>query len=44
VFLIRALENKPICCPPEEAVDTVVRTKMDVLVLGDPLAEESDAH
>ena len=24
-------ENEPICCTPEEAIDTFVRTKMDVL-------------
>ncbi len=28
-------ENEPICCTPEEAVDTFLRTKMDLLVLGD---------
>ena len=33
-------ENEPICCTPEEAVDTFVRTKMDVLVIGDLLAEK----
>jgi carbamoyltransferase len=27
-------ENEPICCTPEEAVETFRRTKMDVLVLG----------
>jgi carbamoyltransferase len=27
-------ENEPICCSPEEAVDTFSRTRMDVLVLG----------
>ena len=27
-------ENEPICCTPEEAVDTFRRTHMDVLVLG----------
>src|SRR5207249_3033192 len=26
-------ENEPICCTPEEAVQTFLRTKMDVLVL-----------
>ena len=30
-------ENEPICCTPEEAVDTFVRTKMDVLALGNLL-------
>lgn len=33
-------ENEPICCTPEEAVDTFVRTKMDVLILGDLYAEK----
>jgi carbamoyltransferase len=34
-------ENEPICCTPEEAVDTFVRTRMDVLVLGDLYAEKT---
>jgi carbamoyltransferase len=33
-------ENEPICCTPEEAVDTFVRTKMDVLALGELFVEE----
>jgi carbamoyltransferase len=33
-------ENEPICCTPEEAVETFVRTKMDVLAMGDLLAEK----
>ena len=33
-------ENEPICCTPEEAVDTFVRTKMDVLVIGRPTRRE----
>jgi carbamoyltransferase len=33
-------ENEPICCTPEEAVDTFVRTKMDVLAMGDFYAEK----
>jgi carbamoyltransferase len=33
-------ENEPICCTPEEAVDTFVRTKMDVLVMGERYAEK----
>jgi carbamoyltransferase len=32
-------ENEPICCTPEEAVDTFRRTRMDVLVLGNLYAE-----
>lgn len=34
-------DNEPICCRPEEAVDCFLRTKMDVLVLGDLMAEKS---
>jgi carbamoyltransferase len=34
-------ENEPICCTPEEAVDTFLRTRMDVLVLGDHWAEKA---
>jgi carbamoyltransferase len=33
-------ENEPICCTPEEAVETFRRTKMDVLVLGDRFVEK----
>ena len=35
-------ENEPICCTPEEAVETFVRTKMDVLVMGDAYAEKTE--
>jgi carbamoyltransferase len=35
-------ENEPICCTPEEAVDTFFRTRMDRLVLGNQLVEKSD--
>ena len=28
-------ENEPVVCKPEEALDTFLRTKMDILVLGD---------
>jgi carbamoyltransferase len=28
-------ENEPVVCKPEEALNTFLRTKMDVLVLGD---------
>jgi carbamoyltransferase len=28
-------ENEPVVCKPEEAIDCFLRTKMDVLVLGD---------
>ena len=30
-------ENEPIVCSPEEALDCFLRTKMDILVLGDYL-------
>jgi len=33
-------ENEPIRCTPEEAVDTFVRTKMDLLVLGDLVVQK----
>jgi carbamoyltransferase len=36
-------ENEPICCTPEEAVETFRRTKMDVLVLGDYYVEKDCA-
>jgi carbamoyltransferase len=34
-------ENEPICCTPEEAVDTFVRTKMDVLIMGNFVANKT---
>jgi carbamoyltransferase len=34
-------DNEPIVCTPEEAVDCFLRTKMDVLVLGDFLVEKT---
>ena len=30
-------ENEPVVCRPAEALDCFLRTKMDVLVLGDAL-------
>jgi carbamoyltransferase len=33
-------ENEPIVCRPEEAIDCFLRTRMDVLVLGDYLIEK----
>jgi carbamoyltransferase len=36
-------ENEPICCTPEEAADTFVRTKMDTLVMGDLIAEKPES-
>jgi carbamoyltransferase len=35
-------ENEPICLTPEEAVNTFVRTKMDLLVLGILVASKPD--
>lgn len=32
-------ENEPICCTPEEAVETFKRTRMDVLVLGNLVSD-----
>jgi len=36
-------ENEPIVCRPEEALDCFLRTKMDLLVIGDWLIERSAA-
>ncbi len=36
-------ENEPVVCRPEEALDCFLRTKMDVLVLGDYLVERDGA-
>jgi carbamoyltransferase len=36
-------ENEPIVCTPEEAIDCFLRTRMDVLVLGDYLIEKKAA-
>jgi carbamoyltransferase len=32
-------ENEPVVCKPEEAIDCFLRTKMDVLLLGDTFIE-----
>src|SRR5262249_19225475 len=34
-------ENEPVVCRPVEALDCFLRTKMDVLVLGDRLIERT---
>ena len=34
-------ENEPVVCKPEEALDCFLRTKMDVLVMGNWLVERS---
>ncbi|MCL4806570.1 MAG: carbamoyltransferase [Thermoanaerobaculia bacterium] len=36
-------ENEPVVCRPEEAMDCFLRTKMDVLVLGDLFVERAGA-
>ena len=33
-------DNEPIVCRPEEAIECFLRTKMDVLVLGDMLVRK----
>jgi carbamoyltransferase len=35
-------ENEPICCTPEEAVETFTRTRMDLLVLGECVATKTE--
>jgi carbamoyltransferase len=35
-------ENEPVVCKPSEALDCFLRTKMDLLVLGDWVVERSD--
>jgi carbamoyltransferase len=37
-------ENEPVVCKPEEALDCFLRTKMDVLVLGDWLVRRKANH
>ena len=34
-------ENEPVVCRPEEALDYFLRTKMDVLVLGNHLVRRN---
>ncbi len=34
-------ENEPVVCRPQEAIDCFLRTKMDVLVLGDRVVRRS---
>jgi carbamoyltransferase len=36
-------ENEPICCTPEEAVETFTRTRMDLLAMGDYVADADGA-
>ena len=35
-------ENEPVVCQPQEALNCFLRTKMDVLVLGDTFIERRD--
>jgi len=35
-------ENEPVVCKPEEALDCFLRTRMDMLVLGDTLVRFAD--
>jgi carbamoyltransferase len=35
-------DNEPIVCRPEEAIDCFLRTKMDVLVMGDILVRKPE--
>ena len=37
-------ENEPVVCRPEEALDCFLRTKMDVLVLGDSILTRAAAN
>ena len=36
-------DNEPIVCKPEEAINCFLRTRMDVLVLGDTLITKRDS-
>ena len=36
-------ENEPVVCTPQEALDCFLRTKMDVLVLGDTMISRSNS-
>jgi carbamoyltransferase len=37
-------ENEPIVCTPEEAIQCFLRTRMDVLVIGNYFVEKSCSH
>jgi len=37
-------ENEPVVCCPEEALNCFLRTRMDVLVLGDSMVVRENAH
>jgi carbamoyltransferase len=36
-------ENEPVVCEPRQALDCFIRTRMDVLVLGDHFIQRRDA-
>ena len=36
-------ENEPVVCKPEEALDCFLRTRMDVLVMGNRVIERRTA-
>jgi carbamoyltransferase len=36
-------ENEPVVCKPEEALETFLRTKMDILVIGDWMIKRNDS-
>ena len=35
-------ENEPVVCKPEEALETFLRTRMDLLVIGDWFIKRKD--
>ena len=35
-------ENEPVVCKPEEALETFLRTKMDILVIGDWMIKRNE--
>jgi carbamoyltransferase len=37
-------ENEPLVCKPEEALDCFLRTKMDVLVMGEWVVERDSVR
>ena len=37
-------DNEPVVCRPEEAIDCFMRTKMDVLAIGNYLVEKADSR
>jgi len=37
-------ENEPVVCRPEEALDCFLRTKMDLLVMGQFAIRRNDAN